>query len=219
VGRIHTPHGIIDTPGFVPVATNGALKYMDHSVAASSGCQLMFCNSYHLLLQPGPEIIEQAGGLHKFINRDKPIITDSGGFQIFSLAYKSVHDELNLKAAAKGMREGHTPTLLSVKEEGVKFKSYRDGTTVELTPEKTVDIQKSFGADIIIPLDELPPYHLGIEALRKSVMLTHRWEARSLQRHLENVKQQAMYGVIHGGIDKMLRSLSAEYLTSLPFDG
>lgn len=150
---------------------------------------------------------------------DKPIITDSGGFQIFSLAYKSVHDELNLKAAAKGMRQGHTPTLISVKEEGVKFKSYRDGTTVFLSPELTVDNQKSFGGDIIIPLDELPPYHLGLEALKRSVMLTHRWEARSLLRHLGDVKEQAMYGVIHGGVDRSLRSMSADYLTSLPFDG
>lgn len=117
------------------------------------------------------------------------------------------------------MRQGHTPTLLSVKEEGVKFKSYRDGTTIELTPEKTIENQKSFGGDIIIPLDELPPYHLDKEKLKQSVMLTHRWEARSLSKHLEDVKKQAMYGVIHGGIDRDLRSISAEYLTSLPFDG
>jgi queuine tRNA-ribosyltransferase len=216
VGRIHTPHGVIDTPGYVAVATNGALKYADHMV---HGSQLQFCNSYHLLLQPGPEVIEACGGLHKFMNRDQPIITDSGGFQIFSLAYNTVHDELNMKARAKTERPGHSPTVLQVTEEGVTFRSYRDGTKVVLTPESTVAAQKAYGSDIIIPLDELPPYHLGREDLVKSVLLTHRWEARSLRAHLADPRQQAMYGVLHGGVDRELRQASVEYLRSLPFDG
>lgn len=214
VGRIHTPHGVIDTPGFVAVATNGALKAVDHQ-PLSHLLQLIFCNTYHLLLHPGPGVIERAGGLHKFMNRDAPIITDSGGFQVFSLAYGSVEDELNMKSRShKG-----ASLLLSVTEQGAKFRSYRDGTELLLTPESSVAAQKAYGADIIIPLDQLPPYHIDREALYKSVLLTHRWEARSLRAHLDDIRQQAMYAVIHGGIDQDLRTLSANYLSSLPFDG
>lgn len=214
VGQIHTPHGVIDTPGFVAVATNGALKAVDHR-PLSHLLQLVFCNTYHLLLHPGPEVIERAGGLHKFMNRDAPIITDSGGFQVFSLAYGSVEDELNMKSRCQ---QGES-LLLSVTEQGARFRSYRDGTEILLTPESSVGAQKAYGADIIIPLDELPPYHIDRDALYKSVLLTHRWEARSLRAHLDDVRQQAMYAVIHGGIDRDLRTLSANYLSSLPFDG
>jgi len=247
VGRIHTPHGIIDTPGYVAVATNGALKGVDFRDADVGGVnskgvmsdhdgqQLVFSNTYHLLLQPGTEVVEGAGGLHKFMNRrDRPLITDSGGFQVFSLAYGSVHEELSTggelkRASTKGNRKtshanGGSPTTSSpppvkVTEEGVVFRSYRDGRKFLLTPESTVQAQKSFGADIIIPLDELPPYHIDPKALGDSVERTHRWEARSLNEHLKNVKEQAMYCVIHGGLSRELRKKSMDYLTSLPFDG
>ncbi|KAL7525830.1 hypothetical protein ACHAXR_001179, partial [Thalassiosira sp. AJA248-18] len=235
VGRIHTPHGVIDTPGYVAVATNGALKGVDFRDADKAGQQLVFCNTYHLLLQPGTEVVEGAGGLHGFVNRrDRPLITDSGGFQVFSLAYGSVHEELStggeLKRASKGgrPRNSHTnggepstnsPPPVKVTEEGVVFRSYRDGRKFLLTPESTVQAQKSFGADIIIPLDELPPYHIDPKVLENSVERTHRWEARSLQEHLRDVKEQAMYCVIHGGLDRDLRKKSMDYLTSLPFDG
>jgi queuine tRNA-ribosyltransferase len=168
------------------------------------------------------------------------------GFQVFSLAYGSVHEELTtggeLKRASKGKRGGKViptanngedsgidstpakttsprPPPVKVTEDGVVFRSYRDGTKYLLTPESTVQAQKSFGADIIIPLDELPPYHIDPTVLENSVERTHRWEARSLVEHLSNVKDQAMYCVIHGGLDRNLRKRSLEYLTSLPFDG
>jgi len=214
VGRIHTPHGIIDTPNFVAVGTNGTLKALDNRMVDSIGLQLMFCNTYHLLLQPGPEIVRKAGGLHSFINRQMPIITDSGGFQVFSLAYGSVADELKSSGAKK--RDGH---VLKISEEGVHFRSYRDGSKILLTPETSIAAQKAFGADIIIPLDELPPYHIGPDKLRRSLHRTHRWEKRSLDEHLKNPQNQAMYAVIHGGVDPDLRRESCEYLTSLPFDG
>lgn len=213
VGRIHTPHGVIDTPGFVAVATNAALKAVDHR-PLSDLLQLIFCNTYHLLLHPGPDVIERAGGVHKFMNRNAPIITDSGGFQVFSLAHGSVEDEINMKSRSHG-----ESLLLSVTEQGATFKSYRDGTEILLTPESSVAAQKAYGADIIIPLDELPPYHIDRDTLHKSVLLTHRWEARSLRAHLSDMRQQAMYAVVHGGIDQNLRSLSANYLSALPFDG
>jgi queuine tRNA-ribosyltransferase len=214
VGRIHTPHGIIDTPNFVAVGTNATLKAIDNSIVNNIGLQLMFCNTYHLMLQPGTEIIKQAGGLHAFINRQMPIITDSGGFQVFSLAYGTVKDELKSKGTKK-LDNG----VLSITEEGVLFRSYRDGKRILLTPETSVQAQKDLGADIIIPFDELPPYHIDPKKLEDSLHRTHRWEKRSLDAHLANPQQQAMYAVIHGGVNQNLRDLSCQYLTSLPFDG
>jgi queuine tRNA-ribosyltransferase len=228
VGRIHTPHGIIDTPGYVAVATNSALKGVDFRDADQAGQQLIFSNTYHLMLHPGSEIIRQAGGIHKFTNRNRPFITDSGGFQVFSLAYGSVHEELSSKGELKragGSKKnsnshgGDGKETVKVSEDGVIFRSYRDGSKFLLTPESTVQAQKDIGADIIIPLDELPPYHIDRSALVDSVDRSHRWEARSLNEHLKNVNNQAMYCVVHGGIDRELRTKSIDYLTSLPFDG
>jgi len=214
VGKIHTPHGIIDTPNFVAVGTNATLKALDNEMVNAIGLQLMFCNTYHLMLQPGTGTIKRAGGLHTFINRNLPIITDSGGFQVFSLAYGTVKDELK----SKGQKKGNN-AVLKIDEEGVLFRSYRDGDKILLTPESSVEAQKDLGADIIIPLDELPPYHIDPNKLEESLHRTHRWEKRSLDTHLKNKNNQAMYAVIHGGIDKNLRKLSCDYLTKLAFDG
>src|SRR5438445_2067918 len=214
VGRIHTPHGIIDTPNFVGVGTNAALKSVDSATASQIGMQLMFCNTYHLMLQPGTEIIKNAGGLHTFMNRNMPIITDSGGFQVFSLAYGTVKDELK----SRGQKKGNN-LVLKTSEDGVLFRSYRDGTKMLLTPETSIAAQKDLGADIIIPFDELPPYHVDPRKLINSLHRTHRWEKRSLDTHLANKQNQAMYSVIHGGISKELRKESCEVLTKLPFDG
>lgn len=214
VGRIHTPHGIIDTPNFVAVGTNGTVKALDNVAVHEIGLQLMFCNTYHMLLQPGTEIVKKAGGLHHFINRQLPIITDSGGFQVFSLAYGSVADELKSRGTKK-----QGGSVLKITEEGVLFRSYRDGAKVLLTPESSIHAQKDLGADIIIPFDELPPYHIASNDLKKSLDRTHRWEQRSLETHLKTPQQQAIYAVIHGGIDPDLRKISCEFLTNLPFDG
>jgi len=219
VGRIHTPHGVIETPGYVAVGTNGALKAVPHQELAAAGVDLMFANTYHLMLQPGPDLVASAGGLHEFIGRDAPIITDSGGFQVFSLARPNAEDGLEMKSRRATKQKGEDGLLIRSNEHGVMFRSYRDGSSVVLTPESSVEAQKSLGADIIIPLDELPPYHIDRAVLERSVFLSHRWEARSLKAHLRDVRTQAMYAVIHGGVDEDLRRMSAEYLTSLPFDG
>ena len=203
VGRIHTPHGVIDTPNFVAVGTNGTLKSLDNHMVSSIGLQLMFCNTYHLLLQPGTDVIAKAGGLHKFINRNLPIITDSGGFQVFSLAYGSVASELKSQGTKK-----HDQSVIKITEDGVLFRSYRDGQKFLLTPETSIQAQKALGADIIIPFDELPPYHISPKALEESLERTHLWEKRSLDEHLKNPNSQAMYAVIHGGIDLALRKRS-----------
>ena len=230
VGVVTTPHGIVETPSFVPVATNGTLKAVSHRQSDETGTQLMFCNTYHLLLRPGVDVVASAGGLHKWMNRvDRPLITDSGGFQIFSLAHGSVTDEVSAGGSLKANRRHakyyqeeekrkDNDTVLKISEDGVLFKSYLDGRRIELTPETSVRAQKSLGADLIVPLDELPPYHVSRDRLRESVFMTHRWEARSLKEHLHNPQNQAMMGIVHGGIDRDLRALSAEYITSLPFD-
>lgn len=214
VGRIQTPHGTIDTPNFVAVGTNGTLKALDNALVDQIGLQLMFCNTYHLLLQPGPAIVKEAGGLHTFINRKLPIITDSGGFQVFSLAYGGVANEL--KSCGTKKQGG---LVLKITEEGVHFRSYRNGEKILLTPESSITAQKAFGSDIIIPLDELPPYHIEHGELKKSLARTHRWEKRSLGTHLQNPQGQAIYAVVHGGIDLELRRESCSYLTALDFDG
>lgn len=214
VGRIYTPHGIIDTPNFVAVGTNGTVKALDNSLVHDIGLQLMFCNTYHMMLQPGTEVVKRAGGLHQFIQRTLPIITDSGGFQVFSLAYGSVADELKSRGTKK-----QGGSVLKITEEGVLFRSYRDGKKIMLTPESSIAAQKDLGADIIIPFDELPPYHIPQNELKKSLDRTHRWEQRSLEAHLKNPQNQAMYAVIHGGIDPELRKKSCDFLTNLPFDG
>lgn len=214
VGIINTPHGAINTPNFVGVGTNGTIKALDNAQVYDIGLELMFCNTYHLMLQPGTEVVRAAGGLHKYINRTLPIITDSGGFQVFSLAYGSVADELKSRGTKK--QDGH---VLKITEDGVLFRSYRDGRKVLLTPETSIEAQKNLGADIIIPFDELPPYHIADIDLKKSLDRTHRWEERSLNAHLANRQNQAMYAVIHGGVHNDLRKESCNFLTNLAFDG
>jgi queuine tRNA-ribosyltransferase len=148
------------------------------------------------------------------MNRQLPLITDSGGFQVFSLAYGTVKDELKSKGQKK-----QSNGVIKIDEDGVLFRSYRDGSPVLLTPESSVQAQKELGADIIIPFDELPPYHIDAQNLKNSLDRTHRWETRSLEQHLKNPNNQAMYAVIHGGISPELRAQSCKQLTALSFDG
>lgn len=214
VGRITTLNGSFLTPAFVAVGTNGVLKAVDHITVEDLELPLVFANTYHLMLHPGTEVIEKAGGIHQFSGRKGPIITDSGGFQVFSLAYGSVANELKSKGSKK-----HGNSVLKTSEEGVVFRSYRDGSKVTLTPESSIQAQKQIGADIIVPFDELPPYHMDERALRRSLDRTHRWEKRSLDEHQKDPKHQAIYAVCHGGINSDYRKESAKYLSSLPFNG
>eukprot|EP00943_MAST-04B_sp_MAST-4B-sp1_P005218 g5218.t1 len=174
----------------------------------------MFSNTYHLLVHPGADIIEKAGGIHKWSGRNQPFITDSGGFQIFSLSSGKLENELK----SRSEREG---TIEKIDEDGVTFKSYRDGKSIRITPELTVAAQKKIGADIIIPLDELPPIGTSISSddLELSVDKSMRWEERSLIEHQKDKRNQAMYSVIHGGLDPKLRLKSTNFLKALDFDG
>lgn len=214
LGKIHTPHGTIDTPNFVAVGTNGTIKALDNQTVCDIGLQLMFCNTYHLLLQPGTEVVKKAGGLHSFVGRNLPIITDSGGFQVFSLAYGSVANELK----GRGLKSSKN-LVIKIDEEGVLFRSYRNGSKLLLTPETSIQAQKDLGADIIIPFDELPPYHIKPQDLKLSLARTHRWEKRSLDAHLKHKNGQAIYGVVHGGTNLNFRKESSKTLTKLDFDG
>lgn len=214
VGRIHTPHGIIDTPAFVPVGTNAALKSLTPAQLSALDVQLMFANTYHLMVQPGAEVVEAAGGIHTFMQRTAPIITDSGGFQVFSLAYGGVAQELKSQGTKR-----HGNSVAQITEEGVTFRSYKDGTKLLLSPERSIAAQKQIGADIMVAFDELPPYHISPRKLKSSFDRTHRWEIRSLQAHQKNPTNQALYAVIHGGIDPELRAQSARILGAHPFDG
>lgn len=223
VGLITTPHGIIETPAFVPVATNGSIKTVDSTIVNQIGVQLLFCNTYHLLLHPGPDVVAQAGGLHPFMRRDKPIITDSGGFQVFSLAYDalaySASDQPGTGELKRREIKQQSGSVVKISEDGVLFRSYRDGALVNLTPESSIQVQKALGADIIIPLDELPPYHIDPRALKKSFDRTHRWEKRSLEEHRKNPAGQALYAVVHGGVNPQLRQKSCELLSQENFEG
>ena len=161
VGRITTPHGVIDTPGFVAVGTNATLKALDFPKAATAGQQLIFSNTYHLLVHPGPDIIKDAGGIHQFTGRDGPFITDSGGFQVFSLAYGSVKESLESKGELKRANVWNKTkpywrsdvtgeNAVTVQEDCVTFKSYRDGSKIVLSPESSIQAQKHIGADVSI---------------------------------------------------------------------
>eukprot|EP01132_Coremiostelium_polycephalum_P002040 gene2040-2511_t len=244
VTKITTPNGVINTPNFVPVATVGSIKFLDPLNVRKTGSQLMFVNTYHMLLNSNLDLIEKMGGLHKFINYQGPIITDSGGFQVFSMGhperfgqsgesatkesdrlfsnmgYSETNQEEPTKRELKGMSGKKYPGSIDrITDKGVEFRSYVNGQQFTLTPSSSVQYQKKLGADIIIPFDELPPYHISDHKVFESLNRTHHWEAESLITHLQDPRQQAMYSVIHGGVSLPMRKISIKYLTSLPFDG
>lgn len=214
LGEINTAHGFIQTPAFVPVATNAVLKGIDSVVADELDIPLLFVNTYHMVVHPGSDVVESAGGLHNFMQRTRPIITDSGGFQIFSLKYGGVTEELK----SKGLKKSQS-SVLKISEEGVLFRSYRDGSVIALTPESTIQAQKKLQSDIIIPLDELLPLHIDEDYFRKSFAKTHRWQARSFIEHTKEKKNQLIYAVVHGGTDLLYRKKSCELLCQHDFDG
>ncbi|MDY6065693.1 MAG: tRNA guanosine(34) transglycosylase Tgt [Finegoldia sp.] len=185
LGRIETDHGIIETPIFMPVGTRATVKTMTSDELYDLGAQIILGNTYHLYLKPGQEIIEKAGGLHKFMNWKKPILTDSGGFQVFSLN-----------------------EMRNISEEGVKFRSHIDGSSHFISPEKSIEIQNTLGSDIIMAFDECIPYPASHEYAEKSVDRTLRWLKRCKDYH-KNTEHQALFGIIQGGMYKDLRKYSA----------
>ena len=214
VGTIVTNHGLIETPCYVPVATNGVIKTCDSGMIDEIDIDLLFVNTYHMLVHPGDEIVKNAGGIHTFMQRKKSIITDSGGFQIFSLLYGGVGQELK----SKGMKKVSN-SVIKLSEEGVIFRSYRNGEKICMTPESTIQAQKNINSDIIIPLDELLPFHIDFEKFKKSFEKTHRWQKRSFQEHEREKKGQLIFGVVHGSIYPDYRKKSVNYLLENDWDG
>jgi queuine tRNA-ribosyltransferase len=195
-GLIETPHGPVETPAFMPVASQGTVKGLTHAQVKSLGAGILLVNSYHLFLRPGVETVEALGGLHKFISWDRPILTDSGGFQIYSLS-----------------------PLVRVGDEGVRFSSHLDGTKIFLRPEDVVDLQVRLGADILMCLDHFPPYPYSDETLRESVRLTALWARRSKAHFAEYDTRQQLWGISQGGVHGDERRRSIEGLLEQDFAG
>lgn len=218
MGRLETPHGPVDTPVFMPLATRGSVKSLLPHDLEEMGVQMILGNTYHLHLRPGEETVAQLGGLHDFMGWKGAILTDSGGFQVFSLGHGSVADEIKGKARPK--REGPAQ-MVRITEEGVTFRSYIDGSLHELTPESCIRIQHQLGTDIAVALDECTPYHVSYGYTRASTERTHRWAERCLAafHRLPPETRPALFGIVQGGVYQELREESANYLTGLHFDG
>lgn len=225
-GRLTTPHGVVDTPAFIFCGTKAAIKAASAEMMAQSKTQIILSNTYHLMLQPGSAIVAAAGGLHKFMGWDGPMLTDSGGFQIFSLAHGGVADEIK---SARGRQPHANKSLLKITEKGAAFRSHIDGSHHLLTPERSVQIQRELGADIILTLDECTPFHVDRKYTARSLAMTQRWEDRSMHAFSEpfgayapyhgSAGAQALYGISQGGVYPDLRQESAAYLLSRPFFG
>ena len=218
VGRLQTPHGDIATPAFVFCATRGAIRGVTPEQMCAEQTQIILGNTYHLMLQPGGEVVARLGGLHAMMGWDGPMLTDSGGFQIFSLGGGSASAEI------KGNRKSERPrTLLGIEEEGAIFRSYIDGSTHKLTPEDSIRVQRQLGADIILVLDECTPYEVERDYTANSMALTHRWAERSVAEFARasagSAGPQALYGIVQGGVYEDLRRESAEFTANLPYFG
>lgn len=193
-GRWVTPHGVLETPGFMPVGTLGTVKGLLPAQLREAGAQMVLANTYHLALRPGAEIVAELGGLHRFMDWQGPILTDSGGFQVFSLAQ-----------------------MRKLDDDKVVFKSHIDGSVLELSPERAVLIQEQLGADCIMCLDECPPSGESVEKIQKAVDRTTRWARRC--RDAQKRSDQALFGIVQGGVHPAMRQRSAEALLPIDFPG
>jgi queuine tRNA-ribosyltransferase len=194
LGKIATPHGSFSTPAFMPVGSQGSVKALAPTDLQEIGTEILLCNAYHLYLRPGTEVVRKVGGLHRFMGWDGPILTDSGGFQIVSMS-----------------------ALQKVEPEGVEFRSHLDGSLHFLTPEKVVQIQEELGADIMMTLDDCPPYPASLDEVKAAVALTTQWAKRSRGAKRDN--KQALFGIVQGGGYPELRRQSIDELMEIGFDG
>jgi queuine tRNA-ribosyltransferase len=195
-GRLHTARGVVDTPMFMPVGTLGTVKSVTPDELREAGAQIVLANTYHLMLRPGPELVRELGGLHRFMAWDGPILTDSGGFQVFSLA-----------------------RLRKISEAGVEFRSPRDGSLHVLSPERAIEVQQALGADIIHPLDECLASPADHTTAARSLELTLRWAERAKAAHARGPGGQALFGIVQGGAWTDLRERAAAAVVGLGFDG
>ncbi len=195
-GTIQTPHGTIQTPIFMPVGTQATVKSVSPEELRAAGAAIILANTYHLMLRPGSELIASFGGLHHFMHWDGPILTDSGGFQVWSLAHRR-----------------------KLTEDGVTFKSHLDGSSHALTPERVMQIEAEIGADIILPLDICTPYPCSQQEAQQAMERTHRWEERALAAKAQYRPEQTLFGIVQGAFEPELRRQSARFIGTLPFPG
>ncbi len=215
-GTLKLAHGPVRTPAFVPLATRGAVKGLDAQEVAALGYELILANTFHLMLAPGAELVQELGGLHELMRWPGPIITDSGGFQVFSMGHGAVADEIK----GRGRRREQEGRILSIEEDGVRFRSYVDGRERFLGPEGSMAVQAALGSDIALTFDECTPFHVTREYTERSTARTHRWLDRCLRWHEEHgPKEQTVYGIVQGGVEHDLRRESAQAVAASRCDG
>ena len=215
IGKLKTPHGTIETPNYIFCGTKASIKNVAPAQLKEAQTDIILANTYHLMLQPGADLVEKMGGLHKFMQWDGPLLTDSGGFQVFSMGHGSPTDEI------KGKAQGHVnKSLLKITEEGAEFRSYIDGRKILLTPENAMEIQRKLGADLLMQFDECTSYRDDKEYTANAMKMSMRWGDRCLaefERHDNGA--QGVYGIIQGGVHTDLRKISAAYTKDRPFFG
>jgi queuine tRNA-ribosyltransferase len=215
-GRLRLAHGTVETPAFIPLATRGSVRSLDVDEVAALGYELILGNTFHLMVSPGVDRISSLDGLHGFMGWERPIITDSGGFQVFSLAHGRVADEIK---GRRGLQPGRG-TVLEIGEQGVRFRSYLDGSEQFLGPEESMAVQAALGSDIALVFDECTPYHADRDYTAHSMERTHRWLDRCLAWHEHGgPRHQAVFGIVQGGVHEDLRRMAAERVSAAALDG
>jgi queuine tRNA-ribosyltransferase len=216
-GVLRTAHGEVRTPAFVPLATKATVKGMLPEEVAALGYDMILGNTFHLFLEPGQDLIDRFGGLHDFMGWRAPIITDSGGFQVFSMGHGTVADEVKGRAPAGPDRMGR---VLAIEEEGVRFRSYLDGSEMFMGPETSMEVQAKLRSDVALVFDECTPFHVDRDYTARSTERTHRWLDRCLAWHAERGPEgQLVYGIVQGGVHEDLRVASAQEVAARPVDG
>jgi len=219
LGVIHTPHGDIETPAFIPVATRGTVRMLDSDEVAELGAQALIANTYHLHLTPGEKTVKKAGGLHSYMHWKRPIMTDSGGFQVYSLGFGKDHGIGKMIKSPTGetIEKDAQPVNVRITEDGAHFRSPIDGKQLFLGPKESIKIQEAIGADIMFAFDECISPLADKAYMRESLAKTHRWAKVCIDA--KTSKKQALYGIVQGGAHRDLREESATLIGSLPFDG
>jgi queuine tRNA-ribosyltransferase len=213
-GLLHTPHGVVRTPAFVPLASTATVKSLHASEVAELGYEMVLGNTFHLFIQPGPDLIRELGGLHEFMGWSGAIVTDSGGYQVFSMGHGSVAEEI------KRRRDPRTSMVVAIEEEGVRFRSYLDGAQRFMGPETSMEVQAALGSDIALAFDECTPFHVERDYTERSMERTHRWLDRCVAWHGEHAPPgQLLYGIVQGGVYEDLRARSTEYVAQAGADG
>jgi queuine tRNA-ribosyltransferase len=213
-GLIHTPHGDVRTPAFVPLASTATVKSLHAAEVAELGFDMVLGNTFHLFIQPGSELIAEMGGLHEFMGWNGAIVTDSGGYQVFSMGHGSVAEEI------KRRRQRRTSMIVSIEEEGVRFRSYLDGAERFMGPETSMEVQAALGSDIALAFDECTPFHVERDYTARSMERTHRWLDRCVSWHGEHGPPgQLLYGIVQGGVHEDLRAQSTAYIAGSGVQG